>query len=80
MKKVLLAAAIALAVYCQGYTYRVMDVTFIYKGNVTLADHYGNRYVIFADDVEIGDELVCYCHGYSNESLEIRDYWKKGSR
>lgn len=78
MKKFLIAAVITAAIFAPKWHFRTMEVVHIQpNGYVTLWDSNGNAWGIYADDVEIGDRLVCTCYG-EGERMEIRSFWKEG--
>lgn len=77
---VILTVCLALIVWSQGYTYRRMRVTLIWNGITYLHDFHGNSYAVFSDGLREGDYVCCWCFGYSADSLEIRDFWKEGTK
>ena len=56
-----------------GYTFRKMKVTYVSEETVSLVDSSGDAYAIYADGLEVGDSLLCYCVG-DHEELRILDY------
>lgn len=69
----LVVGAIFMSHVFPGYTFRKMQVTYVSRETVSLVDSSGDAYVIYADGLEVGDNLLCYCAG-DNEELRILDY------
>lgn len=55
------------------YTFRKMQVTYVSGETVSLVDSFGDVYAIYADGLEVGDSLLCYCTG-DRDQLRILDY------
>lgn len=57
------------------YTFRKMKVTYVSKETVSLVDSFGDAYAIYADGLEVGDNLLCYC-AMDHDELRILDYYE----
>lgn len=70
----LCVALVVGAIIMPKYTFHRMTVTYVnHDGHVSLVDSSGDVYGIFADGVEVGDSLLCYCV-WSGDSLKVLDY------
>lgn len=69
----LVVGAIFVSHVFPGHTLRRMKVTYVSGETVSLVDSSGEVYVIYADGLEVGDSLLCYCAG-NHEELRILDY------
>lgn len=72
-KKVFVALLIGALFLCPKFGLRKMQVTYICNGYVSLVDSEGEAYGIFADGLEIGQEILAFYKGNGND-LQILDY------
>lgn len=77
MKRAVCVALIVGAIFVPhvfpGYTFRKMKVTYVSGEYVSLVDSAGDAYGIYADELKVGDSLLCYCVG-DHEGLRVIDY------